>query len=167
MPERTIIRRVPRRPNTHNTNIPAVVPSDRPCKPCAPDCPSPEVMSRVAALQKYALALRDFRSRTLDEAAALDAMRREAVGHAPFDLVDLLPGGRKNCRQIAEKMLAGTELYTALQQALSECRDNLLPLLAVARALDSLEATHGAKLATIAEERLSVMNLLKKEARLD
>ena len=129
--------------------------------------PSPRPTPHTDALEAYRAALKDFACETLEKAAALDSMRREAVGHAPFDLVDLLPGGRKNCRQIAEKMLAGTELYTALQQALSECRDNLLPLLAVARALDSLEATHGAKLATIAEERLSVMILLKKEARLD
>lgn len=135
-------------------------------------CPSPlpetPLTPRTDALEAYRSALRDFACEMLERAAALDAMRREAVGHAPFDLVTLcLPGGRKNCRQIAEKLLTGAELYPALQQALSACRDSLFPLLAVARVLDSLEATHGAELAAIAAERLTVMDRLTKEARLD
>ena len=130
--------------------------------------PETALTPRTDALEAYRSALKDFACEVLERAAALDAMRREAVGHAAFDLVDLcLPGGRKNCRQIAEKLLAGAELYPALQQALSACRDSIFPLMAVARVLDSLEATHGAELAAIAEDRLAVMDRLTKEARLD
>ncbi len=101
--------------------------------------PAPRPTPRADALEAYKAALKAFACETLEKAAALDAMRREAVGHAPFELTDMLPEGRKGGRQIAEKLLSGTELYTALQQTLSECSDNLLPLLAVTRVLDSLE----------------------------
>ena len=131
-------------------------------------CPSPlpesALTPRTDALEAYRSALKDFACEVLERAAALDAMRREAVGHTTFDMVDLcLPGGRKNCRQIAEKLLAGAELYPSLQQTLAACRDSIFPLMAVARVLDSLEATHGAELAAIAEERLAVMDSLTKE----
>ena len=145
MPKLTIIRRVPRRAHTHNTNIPAVVPSDRPCKPCAPDCPSPEVMSRVAALQKYALALRDFRARTLDEAALLDAMRRELIGGLPHEFTDLLTiAGEAGLWKIGDKLKEGTEVREPLYRAFERMEAALRQLLPVAVFVDQVKGVRHA-----------------------
>ncbi|WP_144277276.1 hypothetical protein [Mailhella massiliensis] len=145
MPKLTIVRRIPRRPQSHNTNIPAVVPSDRPCKPCAPDCPSPEVMTRVEALQKYALALRDFRSRTLDEAARLDAMRQELIGGLPHEFTDLLTmDGEAGLWKIGDRLKEETEVREPLYRAFERMDAALRPLLPVAVFVDQVKGVRHA-----------------------
>ena len=103
----------------------------------------PRRVRRVEALTEYRQELRRFIGDTLDRARELDAMRREAVGRSCFDLVDTVPGGGMALHTVAEKLMYGADLALPLRRVFDEAETNLLPLLAVARVLDSQEWKEG------------------------
>ena len=106
-------------------------------------CPSilPETtpMRRVDALTAYRHELNRFYGDVMSRALELDAIRREAVGRSCFDLVDTVPGGGMALHTVAEKLMYGADLSLPLRRVFDEAETNLLPLLAVARVLDSQE----------------------------
>lgn len=110
---------------------------------CPSTLPEDAPVRRVEALTEYRQELRRFIGDTLDRARELDAMRREAVGRSCFDLVDTVPGGGMALHTVAEKLMYGADLALPLRRVFDEAETNLLPLLAVARVLDSQEWKEG------------------------
>ncbi|WP_144277239.1 hypothetical protein [Mailhella massiliensis] len=109
------------------------------------DCPfTPDAPYHLAdGLDVYRKELARFRDDMLTRARELDAMRRAAVGRSCFDLVDTVPGGGMALHTVAEKLMYGADLALPLRRVFDEAETNLLPLLAVARVLDSQEQKEG------------------------
>nr|CRY95408.1 hypothetical protein [uncultured prokaryote] len=100
----------------------------------SPSMPEQKQTPHTDAVEAYRAALKGFARDTLERARDLDAMRREAVGHTPFEIVGHFPS---NCRAIAEKLIAGTDVFLALRQVFDDLEGNVFPLLAVARVIDA------------------------------